>query len=144
MDKGRFEDAESFTKFLHAGRAVFTLRNAETGGRFTYRVSAPKDGGEIRFVSVLSGPDNESDYAYAGTIAPGRSYIHGRAGKARISADAPSAQVFAWFHDDHLLVGALPAGVEIYHENRCGRCGRTLTVPESVTSGFGPECIGKL
>jgi len=29
-------------------------------------------------------------------------------------------------------------------KERCGRCGRVLTVPESVESGFGPECIGRL
>jgi len=29
----------------------------------------------------------------------------------------------------------------VFHEGACGRCGRTLTVPESIASGFGPECI---
>lgn len=31
--------------------------------------------------------------------------------------------------------------VEIWHEGKCGRCGRQLTVPESIESGFGPECV---
>src|SRR5882672_9405186 len=34
--------------------------------------------------------------------------------------------------------------IEIWHSGSCGRCGRTLTVPESVLSGFGPECINKM
>ena len=28
-----------------------------------------------------------------------------------------------------------------WHEGRCGRCGRKLTVPESIEAGYGPECI---
>lgn len=35
-------------------------------------------------------------------------------------------------------------GLQIFHEGRCGRCGRVLTVPESVETGFGPECAGRL
>jgi hypothetical protein len=38
----------------------------------------------------------------------------------------------------------MPDGVVIWHEGRCGRCGRRLTVPESIESGYGPECIGKI
>jgi hypothetical protein len=42
---------------------------------------------------------------------------------------------------ESIAKGALPSGWEFRHEGRCGRCGRTLTVPESIDSGFGPECI---
>jgi Family of unknown function (DUF6011) len=35
----------------------------------------------------------------------------------------------------------LPEGYRLHHEGRCGRCGRLLTVPESITSGYGPECV---
>jgi hypothetical protein len=27
--------------------------------------------------------------------------------------------------------------IKIYHEGKCARCGRPLTVPESIESGFG-------
>ena len=33
--------------------------------------------------------------------------------------------------------------VQVWHEGRCGKCGRKLTVPESLTSGLGPECAGR-
>ncbi|MGQ4872128.1 MAG: DUF6011 domain-containing protein, partial [Candidatus Thorarchaeota archaeon] len=33
---------------------------------------------------------------------------------------------------------ALPEKVRIWHEGKCGRCGRRLTVPESIESGYGP------
>ena len=43
-----------------------------------------------------------------------------------------------------LAAGSMPANVEINHEGRCGRCGRALTVPESVASGIGPESALKM
>lgn len=30
--------------------------------------------------------------------------------------------------------------IEVWHEGRCGRCARRLTVPESILIGIGPEC----
>jgi hypothetical protein len=40
--------------------------------------------------------------------------------------------------EDH--TGVLGRLLEVWHEGRCGRCGRALTVPESVERGIGPEC----
>jgi hypothetical protein len=136
--------------FILAGNATFTLVSSKTGKRFTFKVQEA-DGPDylqkkalgadsVHFVKVLNGPDNEADYGFLGTIFAGRLYRHGR--KSRIAESAPSATAFTWTFA-HLLAGDL-AGVEIYHEGRCGRCGRKLTVPESVTSGYGPECAGKL
>lgn len=34
----------------------------------------------------------------------------------------------------------LPETVEVWHEGRCARCARRLTVPESIILGLGPEC----
>jgi hypothetical protein len=41
------------------------------------------------------------------------------------------------------LPRALPAGVEVWHEGHCMRCGRALTVPESISTGLGPVCAGR-
>ena len=30
--------------------------------------------------------------------------------------------------------------IRIYHVGRCGHCGRTLTDPDSIARGFGPDC----
>jgi hypothetical protein len=32
----------------------------------------------------------------------------------------------------------------VYHEGRCGACGRRLTTPESISSGLGPVCAGRI
>jgi hypothetical protein len=38
----------------------------------------------------------------------------------------------------------LPKGLKVHHEGRCCRCGRKLTVPESIETGLGPECASRL
>jgi hypothetical protein len=38
----------------------------------------------------------------------------------------------------------LPECIEIWHEGKCGKCGRQLTVPSSIETGIGPECIKTL
>lgn len=122
--------------FITAGKARFTVQNTETGNRFTYRAKAAKDAPGLFFVSLLTGANNESDYQYIGFIRGGAFIPGGR--KSRISAEAPSVKAFGWVWRN---ASNLPAKVEVHHEGCCGRCGRTLTVPESIKSGFGPECI---
>lgn len=122
--------------FMKAGNATFTVVSRTTGKRFTYRVRAAKEG-TPHFVQVLTGPDNTSSYTYLGTIFADGTFRHTR--KSAISESAPSAQAFNWFYRN-------PGSdkVKVYHEGRCCRCGRKLTVPSSVESGIGPECAGKM
>ena len=32
----------------------------------------------------------------------------------------------------------------VHHEGKCGCCGRSLTVPESIKRGIGPECWSRM
>jgi hypothetical protein len=123
--------------FVRAGKAVFTVVNEETGNRFTFRVKK-HDTKNFYFVSVLTGSDNTSDYTYIGCIF-GDDFR--RTKGSRVTEEAQSFKVFSWFMSN---LEDLPSQVKVYHENRCGRCGRALTVPESVVNGFGPECIKKI
>ncbi len=133
-------DAASAIKFLLAGNAYATFVSGRTGARFTYHVEAPKTPGfKGWFVSVLDGPDNTHDYAYLGCIFDDKSFRHGR--KSRIAPDAESVRAFAWVWAS--LQDGVLGGVEVHHAGRCGRCGRMLTVPESVETGLGPECARK-
>lgn len=144
-----FSDAEAALKFMLAGNATVTLRSKETGTRFTYKLrKAPDEGrgpgrrGFPTFVALMNGPDNETAFQYMGNIFPDNNqYEHGR--KAKVSHLAPSSIAFLWTWE-RLVQGILPSKVEVWHEARCGRCGRKLTVPESIESGFGPECITKV
>jgi hypothetical protein len=132
-------------QFALAGNAIFTLVSKTTGARFTYRVQVAKnEAGErndsMHFVAVLTGADNQNDYSYLGYIRR-EIFFHGK--KSRISRDAPSAKAFDWFWRI-AVTGRAPTTAEVHHEGRCGRCGRPLTVPESIQSGYGPECRGKI
>jgi len=129
-------------RFLLAGNARVTFVSEKTGARFTYRVRSKKtdDGSAVHFVGVLTGSNNEDDYTFLGTIFDGAKFVHGK--KAKIAPTAPSAKAFGWAWS-HLATGALPPSCEVHHEGRCGRCGRGLTVPESIESGLGPICAGK-
>jgi len=138
--QGKLTSKEAQWTYLLAGRAVVTLENSETGNRFTYKVKGLEkdDGTMLYFVSVLSGHDNDSDYAYMGTIfADGRFKL---TKKSRISAEAASYKAFYWLYEMLKQGKELPEQVNFYHAGTCGRCGRTLTVPESIETGMGPHC----
>lgn len=135
---GRLETAETVATFSLAGNARLTLVSVKTGARFTYRIrKARKEGDNRHFVAVLCGADNDGDYVYLGTIFDGTRFNHGR--KSSISSTAPSAVAFAWIWK-RVTRGDLPTQCEVWHEGRCGRCGRSLTVPESIETGLGPIC----
>lgn len=99
------------------------------------------------FVSVLTGDDNDTDYTWLAMVFPNERgeparYVHPR--KVRVGQNAPSARVSRWVWD-RLLAGErgvadLLRQAEVWHEGRCGRCGRSLTVPESLRRGLGPVC----
>lgn len=104
-------------------------------------VADPQNG--VRFVSVLTGPDNAADYAYTGLVrgvgGPRPVYSHGGP-KARVGADAPSARGIDWMLGRVLGGGSVVGQAEIWHASSCARCGRDLTTPESVARRVGPEC----
>jgi hypothetical protein len=138
--EGRLVEPLQARAYMLAGAARVTLVSVKTGTRFTYRI-AVKDEGRVAFVGALVGADNERDFAFLGTIFDGARFAHGR--KSRIGADAPSVKAFAWAWAA-LSAGRVPETLEIWHEGRCGRCGRALTVPGSIASGIGPECAKKM
>lgn len=128
---------ETLRTFALAGKARFTLRSKRTGVRFTFKVTQ-KGEGAPHFVSLLTGSNNEADYAFLGTVFEGKTFK--LSPKSRIGAGAPSAKAFAWLWLG-LGQGVLSEQVEVWHEGRCGRCNRLLTTPESVERGLGPECV---
>ncbi len=132
--------------YLLAGNAYVTFRNTKSGTRFTYRVRrsepSPVDGREpVHFVSALTGPDNTEHYSYLGAIFGGKQFRWTR--KSRVSKDAPSFKAFEWVFNRLVTEVGLPDSVEVWHEGRCCKCGRRLTVPESIESGIGPDCAGR-
>ena len=134
-----------FRKFLTAGRATFTVTRRRDGARFTYRVTATDDDPARFFVSVLTGPDNESDYTYAGMLdnRPAGLMLRQTRG-SKIAATAPSWLGFVWLISRLHRPEVIDRFVEIDHVGRCARCNRPLTVPESIRTGLGPVCAEKV
>lgn len=129
-------ESSTALKFIFAGNSTVTFLNSKTGNRFTFNIKRVKDG-NIFFVSALTGPE---DYSYIGTFGTS-GYKHGV--KSNISESAQSVSVFKYVIGK-LRIGALPDFVEVWHEGKCGKCGRQLTVPSSIETGIGPECAKSL
>lgn len=136
-------ESKHIKTFIFAGNARFTLVSKVTGARFTYRLRASEKG-DVFFASLLTGSDNENSYSYLGIIKADHDGWQDHAElrstrKSRISPQAPGFRALEWFlrHIGH-------DAVECHHEGRCGKCGRALTVPESIETGLGPVCAAGL
>lgn len=158
------------TPQVRSGGGVITMRAKKSGVRHTYRIKrAPKREEEMYppltwFVGLLVGEDNALSYQYLGMLIAQPVRRKGRGRKALLAAGeeeehtllfrltAKSAlgegtapvQGFRWLIE--LLTGTaeearrLFSQVDIYRCVDCRRCGRLLTVPESVMLGLGPSC----
>lgn len=138
MTKAQIRSAQDVLDFVLAGNSRFTIVSQKTGKRITYRATA-SDNPNMWFISVLTGSNNETDYSYVG-IVYGRKFK--TTPKSRFNDDSEQVKALKWMVE-RLQAGVFPAGLEFWHEGRCGRCARTLTVPNSIATGFGPECAGK-
>lgn len=146
MCRHRITDPEAINNFVYGGKATFTIVSKRTSSHFTYTLRRAPGGkaGHPWFVFVLTGTNNEADYTYAGFIDPAQPYkvIQGR--KGRISNSAPSIAGLEWALDAiHNGRSNRLDRFELWHEGRCGVCGRRLTVPESIASGIGPVCAAQ-
>ena len=145
MQPGQLDHHHSL-EFVTGGNSKFTIVSTATQNRFTYRVRKPRqntpENATTLFVSVLTGNDNEHDYSYIGFLRQYNGvwrFTYGN--KSKISEFAPSVAGFGVIFNNFISLEK-PSGLfEIWHEGQCCRCGRTLTVPESIESGWGPCCL---
>jgi Family of unknown function (DUF6011) len=144
----QFTSAVDCQAYCIGGDAKLTLVSKRTGVRFTYRITRAPENKRFPlpayFVSVLTGPDNETNYRFFGTMRGAYNLLYRYSDKAKVSETAPSVKAFAWFFDRVFLQGVVPAELEIWHEGRCSRCHKPLTDPESIRRGLGPICAEKL
>lgn len=122
-------------------KRYFTIVDNENNVRFTYKVTNMPDNKNLRFVKVLTGSDNISNYKYFAfikMIGESFTYTFGNL-KSKVSRTSPSVELFEKVLA-HLRAKRKMANIEIWHDGKCCRCGRKLTVPSSVQAGIGPEC----
>lgn len=144
--------------FFTAGNATFTVKVptefAKANGtnlHYTFKIRKSEPTRQYpnpaHFVKLLTGPDNTRDYSYLGILNP-------TTGEVRLSPKS-CAQDGAWsvkivrrvlaqIFKGEGMQAILNAGWDVHHEGRCGRCGRPLTVPESIECGIGPDCADQM
>jgi hypothetical protein len=147
VTRGELKELDTVRRFVTAGNATFTIVSKKTGKRYTYKMEGKKDdegnfSGDLWFVKLLTGPDNEGDFTRIGVVVldDGKYSYRKKGGYGT----APTKGLL-WFFKC-INQGQWPRfseQAEFWHEARCGRCGRKLTVPESVESGLGPICAGR-
>lgn len=133
-----------FRNFIFAGHSIFTLENSETGNYITFRIRQIKKNNQLvpnQFaIQCKSLNDGDYGYQFLGFLNLDRKYFK-RWGNANPS--------YIGYKTLYWLLNNLEnlekfTKLKIYHEGVCCKCGRTLTVPESIDNGIGPECMERI
>lgn len=138
---------EQTKNFILAGRAVFTISNgkpAPDARDYTFKVTRKTDpgrAGNLYFVGLLTGSDNDSDYTYLGMLDHVTGWTRPTAKSTLLSTSTPFVAL-NWALGLIWAGKPLSGNARLQHVGRCGKCNRALTVPESIDSGLGPECSG--
>ena len=137
--------ATAFTTAALAGRAELTIKNPVSGGHVKLKMKQRKDRQTGQptpcyYVDVALLNDGEAGYRKAGVFfsdtrnwVPSENMVRGDRFWSIVNF------LMSSISNPQNLVRT-----EIQHSGRCLRCGRKLTHPESIETGFGPECSGRV
>jgi hypothetical protein len=127
-----------------AGNATITLQSLKTLVHYTYRVRQATDRQtqepvkDLYFVNLLTdGNADEGEFTYLGILSDGAFSL---TAKSKLQASSGPVAAFRYYWG----LPELSEHLAVRHEGKCGRCGRTLTVPESIDAGIGPDCASKM
>lgn len=130
---------EDVANYVLAGNATVTVESGKTGKYFTFKVIRSKEVDVLYFIHLLTGPDNEDDYQFIGSYDDDRrKFTPMHPWTDYFKQGWPPSVRAANFLFEKLY--NKPDLLHVYHEGRCGKCGRKLTTPESIARGLGPEC----
>jgi len=139
-------DPVAARRFATAGNARITLKSKVSGKHFTYRIAKAKGkpgkpaDPDLFFVGLLTGPDNGANFSYIGIHKMGAIEAFRTTSASKVPSTADSVKAIRFFCEKTIRGGKIPEDLEIRHEGRCGKCGKTLTHPESIDVGIGPDC----
>lgn len=134
----------AFPHFFFAGNAVLTFRNNETGSHMTIKVKQVKDKKDrkiklpIFFVYVSLLGDGQTGYRFGGTVFQETMSI--KLGQS-VQEGSQLYKVMRFIWDSLRNPESLRGKVSLLHEGKCLRCCMPLTRPESINTGFGPDCL---
>lgn len=120
-------------RFILSGRAKFSFYNSKTGNQFKYYVKEKSE---------------EIFYVYSNITRQYLGYIkfrkfHMKEYKAIPTGELQALEVFKYVWN-HITELTLPNCIQVMHTGQCGVCGRFLTDANSILTGIGPICSGKL
>ena len=121
-------------RFIKAGNALFTVRNEKTGNRLTFHVKKVKD----KAIWFVMHRNSQNKYVYIGTIFD-RTFRLTK--NSCVNIDSLAFKSFLWINEIINSGQQFGQNIVFLHVGRCGRCGKLLTVPESILAGYGPVCI---
>ena len=133
-------------EFFFAGRAVWTVANKQTGKHFTFKLRIKSDPqyGKTMYISERI----DSGWGYVGilrkedwTVVLTKASVRR---DHRLSPTDTVVKAINWFFFMLKNEREWPEYIEIKHEGKCGRCGRALTHPDSLKTGIGPDCAGRV
>lgn len=134
---------ENIANYLLAGKAIFTLYSSKLDKRYTYKIVQSRHKKTCYSAYVLYGQDNIEDYICIGYFYSDNPQPFALQGLDRSTNKKAFAMLYyflGFIRDNH----PLPESCGFYPSNRCARCGRILTHPESITTGIGPKCMEAL
>ena len=123
----------------------FTLHNTARNTHLTFKSRRPK-GWTVNspvLIDLMVGKDNESDFGFIGSVSS-RGFFKASP-KSKVSEDRKvvANRTLVWLLSKLHNGQDLPEALEIKGANKCARCGRKLTNPDSVDDGIGPICRKK-
>lgn len=150
MSGAPFTSFDQVKDYVTAGRAVVTIVSRRTQERITFKVKKMKDNDKRFFVSVRK--DHTADandwhnWSYLGVFDVTKGFWTTK--KSAYANDHRFSIAANWFlgivaRGDMFDQNNLMEKADIWHEGRCGRCSKELTVPESIAIGLGPTCAGR-
>lgn len=150
MQGAPLQTFEQVKNYATAGRAVVTIVSRVTQERVTLKIKKMKDNEKRFFVNVRKSTEaddnNWRNWSYIGVFDLDRGFWT----TSKTNYDQGTGiKAAAWFlsivaNGDLDNQNSLMEQADIWHEGRCGRCSKELTVPESIAQGLGPTCAGRI
>ena len=136
-------DSVELRRFVLAGRSEFIVVSASVEYRF--RINQPRRsmrGTRPHFVNLIEGGQRK----YIGTIFTQKigSHTFRSSAKSCYREGQTQFEVFNALFTAVFLGDGMPEDQIVRHVGNCGKCGRTLTEPESIARGIGPVCYKRL
>ena len=142
--------------YVFSGRSIFTVKSLKTNKYVTFKFQQKVDKKkgtrkvlkryDFFYVSVREGNsiytgsfgDSRHNFKYVGCCTEKDKNVF-ITKNSLFNRDDPVFSII-----NFVLNTPTNKYLRVYHNSSCGRCGLMLTVPESVKTGIGPVCAGRI